>query len=88
MLKHKWLLQFTTKEKGIATAKDCKKRRTFSQKCLQKLTPDFWTKCVSFYLDGVGFTHKYKPMEDAKSSGSHDWPKHNEGLSITAKGKK
>ena len=43
---------------------------------------------MSFYLDGVGFTHKYKPMEDAKSSGSHDWPKHNEGLSITAKGKK
>ena len=64
------------------------KKEKFSQKCLKKLRPDFWTKCVSFYLDGVGFAHKYNPMEEAKSSGSHGWWKRNEGLSITAKGKK
>ena len=39
-------------------------------------------------MDVVGFTHKYNPMEDAKSSGSHSWWKCNEGLSIIAKGKK
>ena len=55
---------------------------------MKKLRTDFWTKCVSFYLDGVGFTHKYKAMKDEKSSESHDWPKRNVGLSITAKGKK
>ena len=87
MLKQKWLFQFTTKEKGIVTVKNCKKRRSFSQKCLEKLRPDFCTKCVSFYLDGVSFTHKYNPTKDAKSSGSNSWQKRNEGLSITAKGK-
>ena len=39
-------------------------------------------------MDGIGFTHKYNPMDDAKSSGPHGWRKCNEGLSITAKGKK
>ena len=76
------------RKKGIVTAKDCKKKRSFSQKCLKKLRPDFWTNNVSFYLDGVGFTHKYNQKEEAKSSGSHCWRKLNEGLSITAKGQK
>ena len=59
------------RKKGIVTAKDCKNRRSFSQKCLKNVKPDFCTKCVSFYLDGVGFTHKHNLVEDAKSSESH-----------------
>ena len=87
-LKKNGYLNLPLRKKGIVIAKDCKKRRSFSQKCLKKLRPDIWTKCVSFYLDSVGFTDKCNPMEYAKSVGPQGCRKRNEGLSITAKDKK
>ena len=49
---------------------------------------DLWRKGISFYLDGVSFAHKHNPRDTAKSSSLMGWFLPNEGLKVTAKGKK
>ena len=49
---------------------------------------DFWTNCVSFYFDGVNFTPKCNPLEEARHCKSKAWGLRSEGLSRTGKGKK
>ena len=85
--KHEYELR-TKRRKGIVTLKDYKLRRKFANKALKKFSPDLWTKGVSMYFDGVSFTHKRNALEAARCHGSKAWRKKNEGLSVTAKGKK
>jgi transposase len=49
-----------------------------------------WTKDVAFYLDGVSFTYKKNPKDQAVAPTGRVWRKANEGLiaGCTAKGKK
>ena len=76
------------RRKGILTENDLKARLKFAKHAKKTLSPDTWSKGNSFYLDGVGFTHKYNPCEHAKRSGTMTWRKRNEGLALhcTAKG--
>ena len=43
--------------------KDCRKHKKLPT---QSQMQNFWTNCVSFYFDGVTFTHKYNPLEEAQ----------------------
>ena len=67
---------------------DLKKRLQFARRVKRILDEEIWTKGIAFYLDGVGFQHKYNPFEEAISSKTMAWRKRNEGLSqhCTAKG--
>ena len=47
-----------------------------------------WTEGLAFYLDGVGFTHKYNPHDQALAPRTMAWRRPADGLSFqqTAKG--
>ena len=47
-----------------------------------------WTIRLSFYLDGVGFTHKYNPHDQSLAPRTMAWRKASDGLSFsqTSKG--
>ena len=75
------------RKKGLITEDDRKKRVAFAEK-VKKIKRDLWRQGISFYLDGVSFAHKYTPNDTAKYSGSTGWRLPNEGLIVTAKGKK
>ena len=64
-------------------------RTNFARKA-KKLPANFWTEGVSFYLDGVGWTHKTHPCEQARTHRTRMWRRRGEGLSqqCSAKGKK
>lgn len=49
------------RKKGLVSEADKKIRVKFSRKVKNRLPQDFWKNAISFYLDGVGFTHKYNP---------------------------
>ena len=85
--KHKY--SYCTKwRKGIVTTKNCKKRKKFVNTVTNILRSDFWTNCESFYFDGVIFTHKYSPLEEAHHCKNKAWWLRSEGLSRTGNGKK
>ena len=44
-------------------------KSAFASKILKLLPQDFWQKLISFYLDGVGLTHKINPMNEAGAAG-------------------
>ena len=48
-----------SRKKGLVTAKDRLNCVTFSRKVLSRLTSEFWTEGISFYLEVVGFVHKF-----------------------------
>ena len=52
------------------------------------MNPSVWTKGVSFYLDGIGFTHKYNRHDQSLAPRTMAWRKPSDGLSFsqTAKG--
>lgn len=78
------------RKKGLLTKTDLKERIKFANKVTRLLRDDFWTKGISFYLDGVGFTHKYNPLNDARTTKTMSWRKSSEGLirECTTRGKK
>ena len=49
---------------------------------------NFWKDGIAFYLDGIGFQHKYNPYEEAQSTKAMAWQKRHEGLkpNCTTKG--
>ena len=47
-----------------------------------------WTNCLGFHFDGVRFTHKYNPLEEAHYCKRKACRLRSEGLSRTGKGKK
>ena len=77
-----------SRKKGLLSKKDMIIRNKFAKKAKKILKDDFWTKGISFYLDGVGFTHKFNPKDQACSTSSMAWRKSSEGLALSTKGKK
>ena len=85
--KHKYSY-CTKRRKGIVTTKDCRKRKKFANTVANTLRSDFWTNFVSFYFDGVSFSHKYNPLEEGYHWNSKAWRLRSEVLSRKGKGKK
>ena len=77
-----------SRKKGLVSAKDRNIRVKFAKKVISKLTSSFWNEGISFYIDGVGFTHKTNPDSHARNNGSMAYRLRREGLDITTKGKK
>lgn len=79
-----------SRKKGLLTEKDKKLRLQYAKtmKAVLKQWPEYYTKHISFYLDGVSFVHKYNPMRDANKPKARVWRMKGEGLTITAKGSK
>ena len=77
-----------SRKKGVLSRKDLEIRLKFAKKVRKRLNPSVWTKGVSFYLDGVGFTHKYNPHDQSLAPRTMAWRKPSDGLcfSQTAKG--
>ena len=76
-----------SRKKGLLTAKDKKKRFQFAWK-FKKVPETFWRDDIAFYFDGVSFAYKRNPHNEARATKTMAWRKPNEGLSLTAKGKK
>lgn len=80
-----------SRRKGLMSKKDLQLRMKFAKNV--KRLPNYnqlWRDKISFYLDGVGFVHKYNPKDQARSTRSMAWRKKGEGLHLfcTQKGKK
>ena len=76
-----------SRKKGLVTSRDKLLRRKFASKCA-KYDETYWTKDISFYLDGVGFAHKSNPAGEARSVASMTWRRPCEGLEMSTKGRK
>ena len=50
-------------KKGLMTQEDVKKRVAFARRINSKLPAIFWTKGISFYLDGASFVHENNPLD-------------------------
>lgn len=71
--------------------RDKEMRRKFGRKMQQRMRKNkkFWTKEVSFFIDGVSFIHKYNPLRTAMTTGNaRVWRKKGEGLVHTGAGSK
>ena len=51
---------------GLVKQNDLKKRLKFSKKIKGVFKKNIWTEVILFYLDGVGFQHKYNVFDEAK----------------------
>ena len=65
---------FQSRKKGVLTRKDFQICRTFAQSMMKK-PPDYWTKDLAFYLDGISFIYKSNPMSDALKPKTRVWRK-------------
>ncbi len=74
------------RRKGVLTEEDTKIRVKFAKHAKKVLGEDIWTKGISFYLDGTGFTHKVNPCQDARRKGRKTWRKRSEGESLYCTG--
>ena len=82
---HKEELKYlNTARKGILKKSDLKKRVEYAhrvKKKFEKLGPSqFFKHGIAFYLDGVSFTHKYNPMDQARAPKKKLWRKKSERL--------
>ena len=77
-----------SRRKGLLTRKDLKIRLAFARKVKGILNPEFWKNGISFYLDGVSFTHNLNPSDQARAPRTMAWRRPGEGLMFksTAKG--
>ena len=77
-------------KKGVLKKEDLVKRVEFAKK-IQRRFPncgrDLWKTGIGFYLDGVSFTHKTHPMDQAQAPKKKLWRKKKERLAkgMTAK---
>lgn len=78
------------RKKGVLMKNDLQKRLQFAKKIRSCFSPDLWTNDINFYLDGVSFTHKRNPADEARAPKGRIWRKTREGLDFgaTAKGSK
>ena len=78
------------RKKGLLRRSDRIKRLVFARECKKILQdePEFFHKVIAFYLDGVSFVYKSRPMGQAFAPRGKVWRKRAEGLKITAKGSK
>ena len=77
-------------KKGVLSRVDTVKRLDFAKmikRRFQDRQTDLWTKGISFYIDGVSFTHRYNPRDQAQAPKTMVWRKPNErlNLGLTAK---
>ena len=56
-----------------------KERLKFSRKIKGMFKRNIWAEEI-FYLDGVGYQHKYNSFDEAKSVKSMTWRQRSEGL--------
>lgn len=77
-----------SRKKGLLSKEDMKVRQKFARKVKKILREDFWMNGISFYLDGVGFAHKYNPKDQAGYTTAMQWRKKSEGIKLSGKGKK
>ena len=66
------------------------KRLVFARECKKILQnePEFFYKVIAFYLHGVSFVYKSRPVGQAFATRGKVWRKRAQGLKITAKGSK
>lgn len=76
------------RKKGVLSKTDIRKRYKFAKSMKKDFASEVWTKEIALYLDGVSFTHKTNPADEAKSPKGRIWRRANEGLDrgCTAKG--
>ena len=65
---------------GLLKPKDLKERLKFFRKIKGIFKKNIWTEGRSFFLDGVGYQHKYNPFDEAKSVKSMTWRQRSESL--------
>lgn len=69
--------------KGVLIKKDLIKRREFAERIKRILANngrEFWKTGISFYLDGVSFTHKFNPLGQAQCAKKKIWRRKSERL--------
>lgn len=78
------------RKKGLLSEADCKKRLKFAKQMKSQYPPEVWKDHIAFYVDGVSFTYKRRPKEQALAPRGRVWRKKSEGLArgCTAKGSK
>ena len=76
------------RKKGVLTSRERKKRKAFAKECNKILSakPNFFSRDIAIYLDGVSFVHKTQPLSDALAPKWRVWRKRTEGLQVTEKG--
>ena len=82
-------LKYThSRKKGVLKRTDLRHRLNFARKVRSIAQNELWKHGIAFYLDGVGFTHKVNPMDQAKSPHTMAWRRPSDGLSFgrTARG--
>ena len=79
---------YHSRKKGLLTKLDLLKRVKFCRHLIRTTNINFWQKDIAFYLNGVGFQHKYNPLDEANSCKTMAWRRKDEGLDpfCTAKG--
>ena len=87
--KHKYFY-LQTRNKGLMTKKDLRRRVAFAKEIKSMNNPNVWTEGVAFYLDGTAFAFKTSPLDQAKAPKGRIWRKLGEGLTsgCTSKGRK
>ena len=71
------------RKKGWLTAGDIQKRFEFAKMLRRyRLSFNFWTRGIAFYLDGKGFAWKSNPLDQARAPRARIWRKRNEGLEL------
>ena len=77
-----------SRKKRVLSRGDLGIRFKFAKKARKRLNPSVRTKGLSFYLDGVGFTHKYNPHDQSLAPRMMAWRKASDSLSFnqTSKG--
>ena len=80
LLKKKGCRFLHSRKKGLLKPKDLKETLNFSRKIKGILKKNIWTEVISFYLDGLGYQHKYNPFGEGKSVKSMIWRQRSEDL--------
>ena len=73
LLKKKGYKFLHYRKKGLLKPKDLNKRLKFSRNIKGIFKKNIWTEGILFYLDGVGYQHKYDPFDEAKLFKSMTW---------------
>lgn len=71
--------------KGSMSRQNARTWLIFTLKVTRILSRDFWTNGIRFYFDGLSWTHKTNPCDQARSTTVMAWSKK---LKYTTKGKK
>lgn len=79
-----------TRQKGILTEEDRKKRARYCKQVRKDHPRNIWTEGIAFNLDGVNFVHKTRPTEQSRCPKKKTWRRRKEGLKAgcLAKGQK